>query len=228
MRSLPFVAVTFGVMAIAISSAGAATHPAPHLPAPAASATPKPSKNAPGDRYFGRFHWSVLQLRYEIQFLKKQIGYRTVAPGDALHDARIMEDTLFAWAEEFPRDSWLPQTTYGLEQVMETIPLPEAHDRATHLLQRIVARYDNTPYGKQSQLALDNGIPEAAGYDVVTPPPTPVAASPSPSPSGDDSPAAVTSPGISASSAAPAQTPEASPLATTTPPPTSAGTPGVR
>jgi hypothetical protein len=115
---------------------------------------------------------------------------------------------------------------------METIPLPEAHDRATHLLQRIVARYDNTPYGKQSQLALDNGIPEAAAYDVVTPPPTPVAASPSPSPSGDGSPAAVTSPGISASSApasaAPAQTPEASPLATMTPPPTSAGTPGVR
>ena len=240
MRSLPFVAATIGALAVAMSSVGASTQ-SPSAPAKAVTASPKPPTKAPVDQYFGRFKWSVLQIRYETQFLTREINYHTVAPDDAMHKARIIEDTLFTWAQEYPRDTWLPQTSYGVALLFEAIPGPEAHDRAVHLLQRIAARYGTTRYGKQSKLALSNGVPSAADYALVTPAPSPavsaeaMASAPANASSGSAAPAASTAPATAGSapapsampsavpastvpaSAAPAQTPKASPLPAMTP-----------
>ena len=167
-------------------------------PSPSASATPKPSK-APADQYFGQLKMSILGLRHQIDALGKRYDERTISDDDLLHDARFIEDGIERWRLAYPRDPWLPLTSFHLAQLDAEVQTDAARARAKFLF-AYTAKY--FPTSKQAHLSrerLAQGFPPFHPESPLVPAPT---AAPRATPASEPSPSESPAPSITSSPSA--------------------------
>lgn len=130
---------------------------------------------------------SPIGIRQAIGFLGRNYVWRTMTDEQLLHEAEWVEQALYDWQRQFPRDNWLPPTAFHLMQLYAEIQTPDARAHATDMISYIIA---NWPYSKQAHLCrlrLAQGFPpfheEPPMRPTMPPSPTPApSATPSSSP----------------------------------------------
>jgi len=156
---------------------------------PYASATPRPSK-APADEYFGQLKMSILGLRHRIDALGKRYDDRAISDDDLMHDARFIEDGIDRWRDTYPRDPWLPQTSFHLAELYMKVQTDAARARAKAMFGYTAHYFPASHQGHLSRARLAQGFPplrpEAPPSPQSSPSETPA---PSPIPSAIPAPA---------------------------------------
>ncbi|MBV8197958.1 MAG: hypothetical protein JO263_07470 [Candidatus Eremiobacteraeota bacterium] len=114
--------------------------------------------SAPGDRYFGRLKMSALRIRYETMQLKKRYENHDLLPDQTLHLVLLTEDAYAQWAQQYPKDSWLPSTGYALAQLYGELPGAQARDHAVALLTYVKSHFPKTAYATLSRNQLHRGV----------------------------------------------------------------------
>jgi len=186
---------------VTVGKVGAASVSAPS-PRPSASAsphvraTPKPSK-APADQYFGQLKMSILGLRHRIDALGKRYDDRTISDADLVHDARFIEDGIEHWRLEYPRDPWLPLTSFHLAQLYAEVQTDAARARAKSMFAYTATYFPKSKQAHLSRERLAHGFPPFHSESpLASASMTPAGETPAPvaSPAGSASPSASLSP----------------------------------
>jgi len=155
------------------------------VPKPTLSPTANPA--APLDRYFGTMQMSPIGIRNAIDALARYYTWRTESDADLVHDAEWIEQALFAWQQQFPRDNWLPPTAFHLMQLYAEIQTQDARDHAIDMLHHIVTSWPDSTYAHLARLRIEQGFPpfhvEPTMRPTITPSPTPTPFGMTPSPS---------------------------------------------
>jgi hypothetical protein len=191
--------VMVGKIGVASVSPDASPSPSPS-PRPSASATPRSSK-APADEYFGRLKMSILGLRHEVDALAKRYDERTIADDDLMHDAGFIEDGIDHWRMTYPRDPWLPQTSFHLAELYMKVQTGAARTRAKAMFAYTARYFPASKEGHQSRARLAQGFPPLQPESPLVPSPSPSSSpvpptlpSPSPIPVPSPSQASPTAP----------------------------------
>ena len=103
---------------------------------------------APADRYFGRMQLSILGIRNS---LKDLAALADAHPEEAEHiftKAVVLEDALMNWANQFPRDPWIPKFTFGLAQLYGKLDLDEARTRKIFMLDWLIGTYPESEWAQ--------------------------------------------------------------------------------
>ena len=129
-------------------SAGAAHHP-------------QPIRVAPADEYFGRLKMSILGIRNQLHDLGLRLQYAPDKSEDVLGSAAMVEDAMTDWQHKYPADPWLAKSVYELTELYARVQTPHGHQKATHALHWLLARYGRTHYGHLARLQLQ---PQVAAY----------------------------------------------------------------
>jgi len=208
-------------------------------PQPSPTATPVLSKYqqherekfnnaAPADRYFGRLKLSFLGINNTFRDASVSAGDHTADPAIATKIA-LADEALIDWAGHFPRDPQLARTYYLAIDIDKRIWLKANQEEAWTYMNRIVARFPDSYFGKIIKKNLAIGFTEHYYADAVacpTPKPTP---EPTPVPTVAPTPAPTPTPGRSRRGARPTPGPTIAPAALRTleptPEPTLAPTP---
>ena len=169
-------------------------------PAPQRSATPNPA--APLDRYFGSMQMSPIGIRQDIDALARQYGWRTMTDDQIVHEAEWVEQSLYDWQRQFPRDNWLPPTAFHLMELYAEVQTQSARDHAVSMLQFIVANWPDSKYAHLARIRLAQGFPpfhpEPSMRPTMPPSPTPtpfgMTPTPSPTPEPTETPTETPSP----------------------------------
>ena len=136
-----------------------------------AMATPGPM--APLDRYFGTAQMSPIGIRQAIAYLGRNYDWRTMSDDQIVREAEWVEQALYDWQRQFPRDNWLAPTAYRLMELYAEIQTPDARAHALDMMSYIVA---NWPAGKEARLCrawLAQGFPPFHDEPPLRPSPTP-------------------------------------------------------
>lgn len=169
---------------------------------------------APADEYFGPQKMSAIGIRMQVDKLGRRYHARTISDSDLLHDAKIDESALLAWAKKYPKDPWLAPTAFHLEQLDQTVQSSTARAQATNLLHYIANTFGKTKYGHLSRLRLAQGFAPLHSESVVVATPNPYASAASSGAPSSAAPVPATSATAAASSApsvAPSPAPSSSP-----------------
>jgi hypothetical protein len=106
------------------------------------------SSLAPADRYFGRLEMSILGIRNSL----KDLAARADAhPEDAEYifdKAVLVEDSLMNWANQFPRDPWVPKFTFALAQLYGKLDMDDARSRRILMLDWLSGTYPESEYAQ--------------------------------------------------------------------------------
>ncbi len=106
------------------------------------------SSLAPADRYFGRLEMSILGIRNSL----KDLAARADAhPEDAEYifdKAVLVEDSLMNWANQFPRDPWVPKFTFALAQLYGKLDIDDARWRRILMLDWLSGTYPESEYAQ--------------------------------------------------------------------------------
>jgi hypothetical protein len=178
---------------------GPAKMPAPK-PSPSPTATPVLSKyqqqqrekfkNAsPADRYFGRMKMSFLGMNNTFRDAAITAGDHTTDPA-IVGKVALANDALVDWASKFPRDPQLARTYFLAIDIDKRIWLKANQEEAWTYMNRIVAQFPDSYFGKLIKKNLAIGFTEHYYADALacptpkpTPEPTPVpTATPAPTP----------------------------------------------
>jgi|GEM_PF-1736249 len=178
--------------------------------------------NAPADVYFGPFKYSAISTRTKIDALGRAYRERWETDGSLLHDAGMVESSLFDWAKRYPQDKWLAPTAFHLAQLYMEIQTPEARAKAKAMFEYVAQTFPKSKQAHLARLRLQQGFPPLHDESPVAPTPSPygngAAASPgaaSPMPPGE--PGGTVTPAPSATAAA-ASPPAAASPASSSPP----------
>jgi len=200
-------------LAILVLTAAAVPKPATS-PAASASST-KPASDAtaanvvavdaPADEYFGPFKYSALSTRTKIDALARSYRERWADDASIVHDAQMVQSSLDAWAQKYPRDHWLAPTAFHLAQLYMDVQTNDARARAKAMFAYVAKTYPSTKEGHLARLRLRDGFPSLHAESPVAPTPSPYGSKPDPN--ADVSPAPVPSAG-----AAPASSPAPAPV----------------
>jgi hypothetical protein len=195
----------------------------------ATKATPKPtsapivskSLDAPADEYFGPFKYSAISTRTKINALGRSFHERWTDDASIVHDALLVESSLRAWAQKYPKDRWLAPTAYHLAQLYQDVQTQDARNHARAMYEFVAKNYPTSKEAHSARLRLSQGFPALHGespvsrtpapYGTASPVPgtsPPASTAPAATPSGVPAPASSTVP---APSAAPAASPNPSP-----------------
>jgi hypothetical protein len=167
-------------------------------PVPASAADAPPTKwelqrreqfknSAPADRYFGRLKMSFLGINNTLRFEALRAGDHST-DSSIVNKVNYADDSLRAWAEEFPRDPQLAHSYFLAVLVYQKIWTKPAQEKAWAYMQLILAKYPETYFAKRVRNDIAAGFTEHYYADALpcpTPPPTP---SPLPSPTPVPSP----------------------------------------
>ena len=172
------------------------------LPAPAADAPltkyqreqlRRFKDSAPADHYFGRLKMSFLGVNNTLRFEALRAGDHTIDPS-IVNKVNYADDSLQAWAAEYPRDPQLAHSYFLAVLVYQKIWTKPAQERAWAYMQLILAKYPETYFAKRVRNDIAAGFTERYYADPLpcptplpsaTPPPSPI---PSPAPSPTASP----------------------------------------
>jgi hypothetical protein len=217
-------AVAMG-LAVVATAAGAASKPAAQAGrAPVAAAkspAPKVVADAPADEYFGPFKYSAISTRTKIDMLGRSYRERWADDASIVHDAGLVQSSLEAWTQKYPKDRWLAPTAFHLAQLYMEIQTADARNHARAMFEYVAKTYPSTPQGKSARLRLKQGFPPLHDESPVSPTPSPYApsaANASPAPAAGDVPATPAVPGSTAAPASPASpAPAAAPAASPAP-----------
>jgi hypothetical protein len=193
------------------------------LPAPAADAPltkyqreqlRRFKDSAPADHYFGRLKMSFLGVNNTLRFEALRAGDHTIDPS-IVNKVNYADDSLQAWAAEYPRDPQLAHSYFLAVLVYQKIWTKPAQERAWAYMQLILAKYPETYFAKRVRNDIAAGFTERYYADPL-PCPTPIpTATPSPSPIPSPAPSPTASPrgrGPSHPQAEPAGNVQATPL----------------
>lgn len=134
-------------------------------------------EEAPIDEYFGPFKYSAIGIRMRIGALGRAFHSRAKSDADILHDALILDQSLYAWRNRYPHDRWLAPTAFHLEQLYQAMQTSQARAAATEMLHYIVRYFPNTPYARTSRVRLAQGFPPLHAESPPRPTPNPYASS---------------------------------------------------
>ena len=204
MRS-PSIASAFVALFSAVALCAAIAAP-PHGKGlkPKASPTPRPSLDAPADRYFGMMKMSPLGIRMGIGALARQYTWRTLSDESIVHDADLIRDAFEDWRTKFPQDHWLAPTAFHLAQLYMQPQVENARDRAREVLNEVATTWPKTKEGHLSRVRLAQGFPPFHDETALVPTPPPGGWTPVPTPEPTPTPT---------------ETPTASPTPSPTPTP---------
>jgi len=172
---------------VMVGEVGAASALPQASPGPHASATPRPSK-APADEYFGQLKMSILGLRHRIDTLGKRYDDRTITDDDLIHDARLIEDGIDRWRTSYPRDPWLPLTSFHLAELYMKAQTGTARARAKAMFAYTAHYFPASHQGHLSRVRLAQGFPPLRPEAPPSPPAIPSEA-PAPQPLSSEPPA---------------------------------------
>ncbi|HEX3550819.1 MAG TPA: hypothetical protein VHT53_10610 [Candidatus Elarobacter sp.] len=223
--------VTIGLVLIGLTAASAPKAPATTAPTAqkqaAKSTAPVTVADAPADEYFGPFKYSALSTRTKIDALGRAYRERWTDDASLVHDAGLVQSSLEAWAQKYPKDRWLAPTAFHLAQLYMEIQSPDARSHARTMFDYVAKTYPATPQGHLARARLAQGFPPLHDEPPVSPTPSPYGPSPAPSaqPAASGAPEAPAAPSPAAS-AAPAKAapqssaaPKAAPQSSTPPAP---------
>jgi len=88
------------------------------------------STSAPADEYFGRYHMSVLGIRNTLTDLTKRAEHDVNAAPALLGSARLTEEAMRDWGNQYPNDPWLPKMILSLERLYLDIDTAESEAAA--------------------------------------------------------------------------------------------------
>lgn len=172
------------------------------------------SSEAPADRYFGPQKMSAIGVRTRIDMLARNYDRRWQDDAGIYHDALLVQQSLEAWAKQFPHDSWLAPTAFHLAQLYQKLHLDAARSSALAEYKFVAQNFPKTPQAHASRIRLQQGLPALADETPVSPTPNPYASAASPSPSPSVAPSITPSPEPAASpSASPTPAPQRTPHA---------------
>ncbi|MBV9440431.1 MAG: hypothetical protein JOZ24_10605, partial [Candidatus Eremiobacteraeota bacterium] len=125
----------------------------------AATATNAPLGNAPADEAFGPFKYTAISMRTKIDFLARSYRERWADDASLLHDAGMIESSLRAWAQRYPRDRWLAPTAFHLAQLYQLLSPPEARNRARAMYAYVAQTVPNSKEAHLARARLQAGLP---------------------------------------------------------------------
>jgi len=154
--------------------------------------------DAPADEYFGPFKYSALSVRTKITALGRSYRERWADDASIVHDAGLLESSLSAWAQKYPKDIWLAPTAYHLAQLYQEVQSDDARKHARAMYEYLVKTFPNSKEAHFARLRLRQGFPPLHAESPVSPTPNPYAsasasAAPEASPAGSVAPAAAPS-----------------------------------
>ena len=179
----PFTQVAVAMLSVAVA---AASSPA-KLPKPAPAKSPPPlSKyerahletmkiSATADEYFGKLKISFLGINNTLHDAAITAGDHTTDPS-VVNKVGFAEDALTDWEKKYPRDPQLTRTYYLAIGVEKKIWIQANQQRAWVYMNRIVAVFPNSYFGKLIKREIAIGFTEHYYADPVpcqTPSPTP-------------------------------------------------------
>ena len=221
--------VMLGVAVLAATVGATKTSPNATKAPPKTANLPAAAKSpdAPADEYFGPFKYSAISTRTKINALARSFRERWSDDASIVHDALMIESSLRAWAQKYPKDRWLAPTAFHLAQLYQNVQTQDARSHSRAMYELVAKDYPTSKEAHFARLRLNQGFPPLHDEPPVAPTPSPYGpASPVPgaSPPAAGAPAAAPSgaPATSPSTApAPATTtaPAASPAASAAPKP---------
>jgi hypothetical protein len=168
------ICATIAVLLAAVVASAAIAAPLPGStsfdPSSVVNVTGHPltPRDAPADEYFGIMKLSNLGIRNIIHAFAVEGNSPLALP---LQRTRIMavHSALVAWGDEFPRDTWLRNTTLNFTNELTAKHDLAADMTAIDLLLQASQRFRNTPYGRK---ALDQmrAIAPTTEVDWTVPP----------------------------------------------------------
>ncbi len=203
-------------LALILLTAGASPKPsATTAPKAAARSTaPVAVADAPADEYFGPFKYSAISTRTKINALGRAYRERWTDDASIVHDAGLVQSSLEAWSQKYPKDRWLAPTAFHLAQLYFEVQSSEARAKARDMFAFVAKTYPKTQQGHLARLRLQQGFPALHEEPPVSPTPSPYGPSPAQSsadPSASAAPAATPSAGPAVPAAAPAPAVTAAP-----------------
>jgi hypothetical protein len=145
--------------------------------------------SAPADRYFGRLKMSFLGINNTLRFEALRAGDHST-DSSIVNKVNYADDSLQAWAAEYPRDPQLARSYYLAVLVYKKIWTKPAQEKAWSYMQLILSKYPESYFAKQVRNDIAAGFTEHYYADPLpcpTPPPTPTPL-PSPTPIPTPSP----------------------------------------
>jgi hypothetical protein len=182
--------------------------------------------DAPADEYFGPFKYSALSVRSKITALGRSYRERWADDASIVHDALLIESSFKAWAQKYPKDSWLAPTAYHLAQLYQEVQTQDARNHARAMYEFLAKTFPKSKEAHFARLRLAQGFPELHAESPVSPTPNPYAAAsaapssvPADAASGAPAAASAAPAAGSASSAAPSPAASGAPRPATSPAP---------
>lgn len=131
-------------------------------PRPSPSAMPAThsviSDLAPADEYFGKMRLSVVRMHHQVFALKDDLHHRRTRIAAISHEADDISEAYYDWAHRFPKDRWVPRTSWELATLYEELPGADARDHAVALLNFVRDHYGDSSFGGASVKELARGI----------------------------------------------------------------------
>jgi hypothetical protein len=117
-------------------------------------AAPLRPAQAPADRYFGLYRLSNLSIRNAIHDMTIEGNSPLALP---LQVGRIdaVTSALGDWANEYPKDPWLPSTIVRFETFLHSKQEPQYDRQALSLLYFLTSHFPGTWYAKYARLHLE-------------------------------------------------------------------------
>lgn len=193
------------------------------------------SRSAPGDEYFGRLKMSYLGINNTFHDEAIRAGAYTT-DGNIINKVKFADDALQDWERKYPNDPQLARSYFLGENAYKKIYTREAQDRAYAIMQRLVAKFPTSFFGKTVKKNLAVGftehyfaLPEVCPTPLppgVVPQNTPSAtATPSPRP-GQPKVQIIVPPCVPPATPSPTPSPIPSGAITPTPLPSASASPG--
>lgn len=131
-------------------------------------ATPLRGGEAPVDEYFGRYQLSSLSIRTAISDMTIE-GNSPLALPLQVERIQAVRSALPQWAQAYPRDPWVPSTTYRFAQFLIGKRIGSFDAAALGYLSYLVWAYPRTPYARQAQDAIDS-LDMVPAFDLLSGP----------------------------------------------------------
>jgi hypothetical protein len=155
----PVLACFVALALTSIAAGAAAPTPPPKLTKWQQHQQENYKNSAPADEYFGRAKMSYLGMNNTFRDSAISSGAHTTDPG-IIGKVALAEDALTAWERKFPHDPQLARTYYLASQVERKIWVKANQERAWVYLNRLVAQFGSTYFGKLMKRDLAIGFTE--------------------------------------------------------------------
>jgi hypothetical protein len=148
--------------------------------------------DAPADESFGPFKYTAISTRTKITALGRSYRERWADNASIVHDAGLVESSLRAWAQKYPKDRWLAPTAYHLAQLYQLVQSEDAHSHARAMYEYVAKNFPASKEAHLARLRLQQGLPPLHAESAVSPTPNPYgSAAPSALPAASAAPSAV-------------------------------------